>query len=216
MLSEWRVELLEAIDAHGSLSRAAASLNVPYRTAWERVKETEAELGVRLLESESGGTDGGGSRLTPEARDLCHRFRRVSGGIQEVVTRRFVAEFGELANRGPRRHRVAEPLNHKSARRGPLSIEAPDLFADITQSRCQVSALQAVQQRRGVTRETANVTIRPASTFVEVRDERRSALARGAAGRERLPSPGGGRTSPYAPTCTSLPCQPPVDRSPAR
>lgn len=96
VLSEWRVELLEAIDAHGSLSRAAEALNVPYRTAWDRVKATEAELRVRLIESESGGADGGGSRLTAEARDLCRRFRRVSGGIQEVVTRRFTAEFGEL------------------------------------------------------------------------------------------------------------------------
>jgi molybdate transport system regulatory protein len=100
VLSEWRVELLEAIDAHGSLSRAAEALEVPYRTAWERVKATEAELGVRLLESQSGGADGGGSLLTAEARDLCRRFRRVSGGIQEVVSRRFAAEFGELKEKG--------------------------------------------------------------------------------------------------------------------
>jgi molybdate transport system regulatory protein len=100
VLSEWRVELLEAIDAHGSLSRAADALDVPYRTAWERVKATEAELGVRLLESQSGGADGGGSLLTAEARDLCRRFRRVSGGIQEVVSRRFAAEFGELKEKG--------------------------------------------------------------------------------------------------------------------
>jgi molybdate transport system regulatory protein len=95
VLSEWRVELLEAIDANGSLSRAAEALDVPYRTAWERVKATEAELGMRLLESESGGADGGGSRLTPEARDICRRFRRVSSGIQEVVSRRFAVEFGD-------------------------------------------------------------------------------------------------------------------------
>ena len=95
VLSEWRVELLEAIDAHGSLSRAAEALDIPYRTAWERVKATEGEIGFRLLDSESGGPDGGGSRLTPEARDLCRRFRRVSGGIQEVVSRRFAAEFGD-------------------------------------------------------------------------------------------------------------------------
>ncbi len=94
VLSEWRVELLEAIEASGSLSRAAEALDVPYRTAWDRVKATEAELGVRLLESESGGADGGGSRLTPAGRDLCRRFRRVSGGIHEVVSRRFGAEFG--------------------------------------------------------------------------------------------------------------------------
>ena len=95
VLSEWRVELLEAIDAHGSLSRAAEALDIPYRTAWERVKATEGEIGFRLLDSESGGLDGGGSRLTPEARDLCRRFRRVSSGIQEVVSRRFAAEFGD-------------------------------------------------------------------------------------------------------------------------
>ena len=94
VLSEWRVELLEAIDAHGSLSRAAEALDIPYRTAWERVKATEGEIGFRLLDSESGGLDGGGSRLTPQARELCRRFRRVSGGIQEVVSRRFAAEFG--------------------------------------------------------------------------------------------------------------------------
>ena len=95
VLSEWRVDLLEAIDTHGSLSRAAEALDVPYRTAWERVKATEGEIGFRLLESESGGLDGGGSRLTPQARDLCRRFRRVSSGIQEVVSRRFAAEFGD-------------------------------------------------------------------------------------------------------------------------
>lgn len=95
VLSEWRVELLEAIDAHGSLSRAAEALDIPYRTAWERVKATEGEIGFRLLDSESGGLDGGGSRLTPQARDLCRRFRRVSGGIQEVVSRRFASEFGD-------------------------------------------------------------------------------------------------------------------------
>ena len=97
VLSEWRVELLEAIDAHGSLSRAAEALDIPYRTAWERVKATEGEIGFRLLDSESGGLEGGGSRLTPQARDLCRRFRRVSGGIQEVVSRRFAAEFGDAA-----------------------------------------------------------------------------------------------------------------------
>ena len=98
VLSEWRVELLEAIEAHGSLSRAAEALDIPYRTAWERVKATEREAGFRLLDSESGGTDGGGSRLTTEARDLCRRFRRVSSGIQEVVSRRFAAEFGDAAD----------------------------------------------------------------------------------------------------------------------
>ena len=59
------------------------------------MKATEGEIGFRLLDSESGGLEGGGSRLTLQARDLCRRFRRVSGGIQEAVSRRFAAEFGD-------------------------------------------------------------------------------------------------------------------------
>lgn len=93
VLSEWRVELLETIDVHGSLSQAAAALNIPNRTAWERVRDSEARLGVRLLESESGGSVGGGSRLTPEGRDLCQRFRRIANGVHAVISDCFGIEF---------------------------------------------------------------------------------------------------------------------------
>lgn len=96
VLSEWRVELLAAVAETGSLTRAAARLNVPYRTAWHRIKETEERLGFPLLETESGGAEGGGSRLTAQAHDLVARFRRVTAGIAEVVERRFEAELADL------------------------------------------------------------------------------------------------------------------------
>lgn len=94
VLSDWRVQLLEAVEAEGSLSRAAELMDVPYRTAWNRIRESEIALGVRLLETETGGSAGGGSRLTPEGRDLVKRFHRVAAGVQEVVAERFAAEFG--------------------------------------------------------------------------------------------------------------------------
>ena len=96
LLSEWRVELLEAVAETGSLAAAAERLGVPYRTAWHRIKESEAHLGVRLLATESGGAEGGGSRLTDEAADLVRRFRRVSAGLTEQVERRFRAELGDM------------------------------------------------------------------------------------------------------------------------
>ena len=96
LLSEWRVELLEAVEATGSLTRAAEQLNVPYRTAWERIKETEHRLGLRLLETESGGAEGGGSRLTDEASDLIRRFRRVTAGVADLVEERFRSELGDV------------------------------------------------------------------------------------------------------------------------
>ena len=96
VLSEWRVELLEAVRRTGSPARAAESLGGPYRTAWDRIKETEDRLGRRLLEAESGGADGGGSRLTDEARDLVRRFRRVTAGVAELVEQRYRSELGDV------------------------------------------------------------------------------------------------------------------------
>lgn len=96
LLSEWRVALLEAVAETGSLAAAAARLGVPYRTAWDRIKETEARLGVKLLATESGGAEGGGSRLTPAAADLVARFRRVTAGLADEVERRFRDELGDI------------------------------------------------------------------------------------------------------------------------
>ncbi len=95
VLSDWRAELLQAIEKTGSLSGAAARMDVPYRTAWYKLKEAEEQLGLRLLETRSGGADGGGAALTPEARDILERFERVSGDVAALVQRRFEAEFGE-------------------------------------------------------------------------------------------------------------------------
>ncbi|MBI3965587.1 MAG: LysR family transcriptional regulator [Chloroflexi bacterium] len=95
VLSDWRLELLEAIDETGSLARAAIKLDVPYRTAWAKLRELEAQLAVKLLETHSGGSDGGGSRLTDEAQRLIARFRRVSAGVAQLVEQRFRLEFPE-------------------------------------------------------------------------------------------------------------------------
>ena len=96
VLSEWRIDLLDAVAETGSLSKAAERLGVPYRTAWDRIRQLESRLGVQLLASESGGSAGGGSTLTTEGRDIVERFRRMTTGIAELVDRRFSEEFGEL------------------------------------------------------------------------------------------------------------------------
>ena len=62
-LSDWRVQLLEEIDRHGSLAEAARHIGVPYKTAWYKLKEMEKSLGEALLTSASGGPKGGGATL---------------------------------------------------------------------------------------------------------------------------------------------------------
>ena len=92
-LSEWRVALLEAVEATGSLARAAEQLDVPYRTATYKLREIERNLGVRLLATQSGGAAGGRSHLTPEAREYIRRWRAFSAELDAWVAARYRAAF---------------------------------------------------------------------------------------------------------------------------
>ena len=95
-LSDWRVELLLAIDETGSLAAAAEKLGVPYRTAWYKLKGAEEQLGFQLVDSESGGKSGGGSRLTPQGRDIADRFRKAFQEVQGTARRQVKAELGNI------------------------------------------------------------------------------------------------------------------------
>lgn len=94
VMSDWRMELLQRIDRTGSLMRAAEEMRVPYRTAWQRLKESEERLGFRLIDSQSGGAEGGGSALTDAARDILRRYQQLTDGLDELVDRRFEEAFG--------------------------------------------------------------------------------------------------------------------------
>jgi molybdate transport system regulatory protein len=93
VLSSWRVRLLQAIAQTGSITSAAESMGVPYRRAWERLKEMEDRLGLALVDTEVGGPGGGGARLTEDARDLVARFLEFSGGFEAEVEARFHRAF---------------------------------------------------------------------------------------------------------------------------
>lgn len=93
VLSDWRVDLLMAVDQLGSLSAAAEQFDVAYRVAWGKIKEIEAQLGIALLQGRSGGADGGGTRLTPAGRDLVARYNRFRNGLSALIEQRFADAF---------------------------------------------------------------------------------------------------------------------------
>lgn len=97
VLSGWRVRLLEAIDASGSIRAAAERLDIPYRRAWEKVHEMEDRSGLRLLETEVGGEGGGGARLTDQAKVFVERFHRFEAGLEDEIRQRYEDAFGAPA-----------------------------------------------------------------------------------------------------------------------
>ncbi len=97
------VEMLRGIDQFGSMHRAADELGRSYPHLQRRVVELEDAVG-QLTRRERGGSDGGGTRLTPEARDLIQQFERLRvelAGVttvpESVITGTVRERYGELA-----------------------------------------------------------------------------------------------------------------------
>lgn len=95
--------LLRAIEREGSLAGAAERLGRSRARVGNRVDELEDAFGP-LVERQRGGADGGGTRLTGDARELLARFERLRAafeGVTEVeetvLPGRVVARDGEIA-----------------------------------------------------------------------------------------------------------------------
>jgi molybdate transport system regulatory protein len=95
VLSGYRVRLLQHVSETGSLAEAARRMGLSYRRAWGKIREIEKNLGVRLVESEIGGTGGGGTHLTPVGERILALYPKFEAEAQADVRRLFVELFSE-------------------------------------------------------------------------------------------------------------------------
>jgi molybdate transport system regulatory protein len=87
VLDERRVRLLEAIAEHGALNRAARTVPLSYKTAWDLLQAMDALAPQPLVERHTGGAGGGGMRLTAYARQLLALYRAMQSSQQDVLDR---------------------------------------------------------------------------------------------------------------------------------
>lgn len=78
------VEMLRAIDEEGSMHSAASALGRSYPHLQRRIVEIEGAVGS-LTRRARGGTDGGGTELTGDARALLRRFDRLRVALSGVT-----------------------------------------------------------------------------------------------------------------------------------
>ena len=94
-ISTWRVALLKAVSATGSISAAAEQMKVQYRTAWQKINEMEERLGQKLVETQVGGSRGGGAQLTAAAQDYIKKFDHFNAAIDKAVQAKYRDTFGK-------------------------------------------------------------------------------------------------------------------------
>ena len=93
--------LLAGVDQSGSLRKAAQELGMSYNKAWRILHAAEERLGFPLLDRSVGGSLGGGSSITPEARDLMVRYQAVAAEADEVLERVFERHFADWKDPAP-------------------------------------------------------------------------------------------------------------------
>lgn len=76
-LQSRRIQLLEKIDEHGSITRAAKAAGMSYKGAWDAVNSMNNLADKPLTINLTGGRTGGGTFLTDEGRSLIQIFRMV-------------------------------------------------------------------------------------------------------------------------------------------
>jgi molybdate transport system regulatory protein len=93
VFSNGRAGLLRRIESGGSITAAAREMGMSYRAAWGKLRQCEKKLGFPLLMTRTGGRGGGGTTLTPEAREFLNRFETWRSRMEEAARESFREVF---------------------------------------------------------------------------------------------------------------------------
>ena len=76
--SHGRIRLLELVGETGSIKKAAESLGMSYKAAWDTINTLNTIYGKNLVERKTGGRGGGGTVLTEHGHDLIKTYNHYS------------------------------------------------------------------------------------------------------------------------------------------
>jgi len=115
-----KIKLLELVGESGSISAAGRAMNMSYRRAWMLIDSLNRCFRAPVVETQLGGTRGGGAVLTDLGRDVIGRYR----AIERAATKATAPELAAL-DAAQAAHRLAASGGRRlavtrSRRRSPL------------------------------------------------------------------------------------------------
>lgn len=87
--------LLERVERLHSLRSAAIDMDMAYSKAWTILRNAESQLGVKLLQSRTGGRHGGGAVLTEEGERLLAAYEAYVRDLEAAGQTLFQRYFQE-------------------------------------------------------------------------------------------------------------------------
>ncbi|WP_299260830.1 winged helix-turn-helix domain-containing protein [uncultured Aquimarina sp.] len=77
-LGEGRIKVLKAIMVEGSLSKAAKSLGMSYKKAWNLVDSINKNASTPVIITNTGGSGGGGTKITAYGIKMITAFENIN------------------------------------------------------------------------------------------------------------------------------------------
>lgn len=91
-----RLQLLKSINRLGSINKAAQELDMSYRAAWGKIKDSEKRLGYKLVDTKKGGSSGGGAKLTSDAKEFITIYQEYEDLVKEKAEKLFEDKLADL------------------------------------------------------------------------------------------------------------------------
>jgi molybdate transport system regulatory protein len=82
-----KVQLLEAIQEHGSISAAARVMDMSYRRAWLLIDGLNELFDTPAVSTTLGGRGGGTASLTPFGLEIVKRYRAMHAAAEQAIAR---------------------------------------------------------------------------------------------------------------------------------
>lgn len=138
------IELLRKIEQTGSINSAAKAIGLSYKSAWQKLEQLNNIVPYPLLHKQTGGSGGGGTKLTDEGRRLLTHI--------QLLEREF-SQFMELFANHPE-----EALNTlKTLRRLDMKISARNIWVG-----------QVISIEKGVVNSVVNIQLKGGDRITSV------------------------------------------------
>ena len=115
-----RIDLLEAIDRFGSITRAAREVGISYKTAWDAVDAMNNAAEKPLVRRAVGGLGGGGTVLTDEGKETVRLYRVLQDEHQEFI-KRLEGRLGDVGRLYSLLRRVAMRVSARNVFQGKVA-----------------------------------------------------------------------------------------------
>lgn len=87
-LGSGRITLLQEIDKHGSISKAAKAMKMSYKKAWELVSSMNNQSENLLVTPKTGGKNGGGTVLSDAGKRAIKLFTELDEQNREELDKK--------------------------------------------------------------------------------------------------------------------------------